>query len=72
MPDRERLIQLIYDDVLDDAARTAALAMVADTVRSAGARLGVQAMTTHEFWAVAQSGAEVAVGTGAASISARR
>jgi len=61
MPDRERLIQLIYDGVLDDAAWTAALAMVADTVRSAGAGLGVQDMTTHEFWAVAQSGIDVSL-----------
>jgi len=64
MPDRERLIQLIYDGVLDDAAWTAAPAMVADTVRSAGAGPGVQDTTTHEFSAVAQSGAEVSVGTG--------
>jgi len=64
MPDRERLIQLIYDGVLDDAAWTAALAMVAGTVRLAGAGLGVQDMTTQEFWAVPQSGAEVSVGTG--------
>jgi DNA-binding CsgD family transcriptional regulator len=56
MSDREQLIQLIYDGVLDDAAWTAALTMIATEVRSAGAGLGVQDMTTHAFWAVGQSG----------------
>jgi hypothetical protein len=56
MSDRERLIQLIYDGVMDEAAWTMALSMIADAVRSAGAGLGVQNMITHEFWAVAQSG----------------
>ena len=61
MSDRERLIQLIYDGVLDDAAWTAALAMVADVARAAGAGLGVQNMVTHEFWAVAQSGIDASL-----------
>jgi DNA-binding CsgD family transcriptional regulator/GAF domain-containing protein len=61
MSDRERLIQLIYDGVTDDAAWTAALAMIADAVRAAGAGLGVQDMATHEFGAVAQSGIEPAM-----------
>ena len=55
------LIQLIYEGVTDDAAWTAALAMIAKTVRSAGAGLGVQNMATHEFWAVAQSGVDPAL-----------
>src|SRR5262249_5648948 len=50
------LIQLIYDGILDDAAWSAALAMIAQTVRAVGVGLGVQDMETHAFWAVAQSG----------------
>jgi DNA-binding CsgD family transcriptional regulator len=61
MADRERLIQLIYDGVLDDAAWTAALAMIADATRLAGAGIGVQNMTTHAFWSVAQSGIDPAM-----------
>lgn len=61
MPDRERLIQLIYDGVTDESAWTVALAMIADTMRATGAGLGVQNMVTHEFWAVAQSGIDTAM-----------
>jgi GAF domain-containing protein/DNA-binding CsgD family transcriptional regulator len=61
MPDREQLIQLIYDGITDDAAWTAALAMIADAVGAAGAGLGVQNMATHEFWAVAQNGIDPAM-----------
>jgi hypothetical protein len=56
MSERERLVQLIYEGVTDEAAWTTALQMIADAVRSAGAGLGVQNMITHEFWAVAQCG----------------
>jgi DNA-binding CsgD family transcriptional regulator len=61
MADRERLIQLIYDGVMDDTAWTAALAMIANEARLAGAGIGVQNMTTHAFWSVAQSGIDPAM-----------
>ncbi|MGH7154330.1 MAG: GAF domain-containing protein [Acetobacteraceae bacterium] len=51
----DALLELIYDGVTDDAAWTAALAMIAGSVRACGAGLGVQDMKTHEFWAVAES-----------------
>ena len=52
----ETLLDLLYKGVTDDLAWTTALAMVEHTARASGAGLGVQDMTTHTFWAVAQSG----------------
>ena len=49
------LLELIYDGITDDAAWTAALSMIATSLRASGAGLGVQDMATHAFWAVAQS-----------------
>ncbi len=57
----ETLLDLLYDGVTDDLAWTAALAMVANAVRTSGAGLGVQDMKTHAFWAVAQSGVDPAL-----------
>lgn len=49
MIEDERLIQLIYDGVQDDASWSLALTKVAERLRAIGVGLGIQDMKTHQF-----------------------
>ena len=56
MDDRERLIALIYEGVIDGEAWQELLALLGYRLNAAGTGLGLQDMTTHEFRAVAEAG----------------
>jgi len=56
MDDRERLIALIYEGVIDGEVWQELLALLGYRLNAAGTGLGLQDMATHEFRAVAEAG----------------
>jgi hypothetical protein len=61
MTDDERLINLIYDGVQDDAAWRLALEKVAERLGAVGAGLGIQDMKTHQFRSLGQVGIDLSL-----------
>jgi GAF domain-containing protein len=54
--DRERLIALIYEGVIDGEVWQELLALLGDRLNAAGTGLGLQDIETHEIRAVAEAG----------------